>query len=270
MPRDLTILYLGDIMGKPGRQVVRALIPELRKAHAIDIVVAQAENVSHGKSMTVGHMRELQEMGVDFFTGGNHTIERPALLPLLADPNEPVTAPINQAGVEKSWGAKTLQTSYGPLLIVSLLGATFPTPAEPARNPLLAIDEILAEKAKDHVATLVNFHGDFSSEKRVIGYYLDGRVGAVIGDHWHVPTADAMILPKGTAHITDVGMCGTVHSSLGVTKEIIMRRWRDAAKVKNEIAEDGPYQCNAVILTINTKTGLATTIKSFQKIIESV
>lgn len=260
----MNILYLGDIMGRPGRTVVEALLPGLRQKYHVDLVIAQAENVSHGKGLSTIHMRELQQAGVDFFSGGNHTIERPSILPLLADASQPVIAPINQEGVEMGWGAKRFATKKGEVVVVSLLGSVFPRPV-PTSNALAAIDEVLASPlAKDVAATVVNFHGDLSSEKRVIGYYLDGRVSAVIGDHWHVPTADAMVLPKGTAHITDVGMCGTLHSSLGVTKEIIISRWRDGALVKNEIAHGGPYQFNAVLIT--TKTS-GNTIQPIQQVV---
>src|SRR5688572_7961745 len=189
--KTIRILYLGDIMGRPGREVVTQHLAALRTKHAVDVVIAQAENVSHGKSMTPAHMRELQAAGVDGFSGGNHTTERPTLKPLLANPKEPVLAPINQEGVDASWGAKIIDTPKGKVLFVSILGSTFPTPVQ-IKNPLVAIDEVL--KKHEHikrVATVINFHGDFSSEKRVMGYYLDGRVSAVIGDHWHVPTADA-------------------------------------------------------------------------------
>jgi metallophosphoesterase (TIGR00282 family) len=266
---NVRLLYLGDVMGKPGRQVVSALLPKLRTQYKPDIIVAQAENVSHGKSITPQHMRELQAFGIDFFTGGNHTIERPATLSLLENPAEPIIAPLNQVGVESTWGTKTLQTTEGPLRFISLLGTTFPIVEPLASNPLQAIDQVLAE-SDAKITTIVNFHGDFSSEKRVIGYYLDGRVAAVIGDHWHVPTADAMILPDGTAHITDVGMCGTLHSSLGVQKELIIKRWRDDAKGRNEMAEDGPFQLNAVLVTIDMKRGSATSIESINKIIDEL
>lgn len=261
----INILYIGDIMGRPGRNVVTKILPELRKKHHIDLAIAQAENVSHGKGMSTAHMRELQAAGVDFFTGGNHTIERKSILPLLDDPSEPVIAPVNQADSQPQWGTKVIQTPVGPIRVTSLLGATFPQIVETGDNPLHAIDAVLKHTGDD-IPHIVNFHGDFSSEKRVIGYYLDGRVSAVIGDHWHVPTADAMVLPGGTAHITDVGMCGTLHSSLGVTKEIIISRWRDGAAVKNEIAEHGPYQFNAVLIAIDPATRLATTITPIQQL----
>lgn len=265
----MNILYLGDIMGSPGRAVVARLLPGLRKKYNVDWVVAQAENVSHGKGMSPGHMRELQLAGVDFFTGGNHTTERPAIKPLLADPDQPVIAPVNQLGVEPAWGAKRIRANSGNILVVSLLGEIFPGTAE-SRNPLMAIDDILAGPlAKDTAAIVVNFHGDLSSEKRVIGYYLDGRVSMVVGDHWHVASADAMILPAGTAHMTDVGMCGTLHSSLGVSKEIIISRWRDGAKIRNDIAGGPPYQLNGLLATIGGN-GLATGITAIHEVVDTL
>lgn len=268
--RYLYILYIGDVMGRPGREVVAKLLPVLREKLRIDLVIAQAENVTHGKSMSPTHMRELAMSGVDFFTGGNHTIERPAILPHLKDPGEPVIAPINQPGVEPAWGAKEIDTAHGTVQVVSLLGTVFPHLSQPLRNPLQAMDKLLGATPGPYAARIVNFHGDWSSEKRVIGYYLDGRVSAVIGDHWHVPTADAMILPKGTAHITDVGMVGTLHSSLGVHIKTIVERWRDGAANKNDLAEDAPYQFNAVRIKIDPKNGQALAIEPVQKILETL
>lgn len=266
----MKILYLGDIMGQPGREVVKALLPGLRQKHKIDLVIAQSENVSHGKGMSPAHMHELQQAGVDFFSGGNHSIERAATKTLLMDPLQPVIGPINQVGVDPTWGAKRFQTSKGLVLVVSLLGSTFPNPVN-IQNPIESIDNLLSSlKVSDYVAIIVNFHADLSSEKRVIGYYLDGRVSAVIGDHWHIPTADAMILPGGTAHMTDVGMCGTIHSSLGVRTEIVVARWRDGAKIKNEIADGGPFQLNGVVVNVNTKTHMAKSIQTINLMVEKL
>jgi 2',3'-cyclic-nucleotide 2'-phosphodiesterase len=118
------------------------------------------------------------------------------------------------------------------------------------------------------VARIINFHGDYSSEKRVFGYYLDGRMSAVIGDHWHVPTADALVLPKGTAHITDVGMCGTLHSSLGVKVSTIVERWYSGKTSKNEMELKGPVQFNAVLIEVDTNSGLSKSIVHIQRTLE--
>ena len=252
----MKILYIGDIMGEPGIRVIERILPEFKKDHDVDLVVAQAENVSSGKSMLPFDMEKLQKFGVDFFTGGNHTPSRTELHPLLEDPEAPVIGPANMTDCPGT-GWKYIGTKKGKVLIISILGTTVGRVVE-STNPLAKIDAILEDnRSVERVATIINFHGDYSSEKRVMGYYLDGRVAAVIGDHWHVPTADAMILPKGTAHITDVGMCGTVHSSLGVKIETIVSRWRDGKVNSNLLESAGPLQFNAVLIEIDNVTSLA-------------
>ena len=140
---------------------------------------------------------------------------------------------------------------------------------KPVNNPLQCVDSILeAEKATKRDATIVNFHGDFSSEKVVIGHYLDGRVTAVIGDHWHVPTADARILPGGTGHITDVGMCGSLDSSLGVTFASVLPRWRDGIQTRNVLEVKGGRQFNAVLVESN-QSGQAESIEQIRIILEN-
>lgn len=262
----MKLLYLGDIMGKPGRQVVAALLPAIRREYQPDVVVAQSENVSHGSGMTVQHMRELQALGIDFFSGGNHSTEKETLWPLLNNPLEPVIRPANLPEATPGQQYKYLSTKQGDILMVSLLGAVFPK-AVAMQNPLQVIDAIIQKEADTpKIATIVNFHGDLSSEKRVIGYYLDGRVTAVIGDHWHVPTADAMVLPKETAHISDVGMCGTLHSSLGVTLDLAFKRWRGGFIGHNKLEERRPFQLNAVLIEFEPATQRAISITQIQKI----
>lgn len=266
----MRILYLGDIMAEPGRAVIASELASLREEYAPDLVIAQSENVSHGKSMSAAHMRLLQKAGVDFFTGGNHSLFRPTMHSLVDNPAEPVICPANLADVPERWGVKGIETPKGKVLVISLLGAIVPTPMA-TNNPLQTIDRILeGHPAEEYAAIVVNFHGDYSSEKRVIGYYLDGRVSMVVGDHWHVPTRDAMVLPKGTAHVTDVGMCGVLHSSLGVSWQAIAARWRDGAPTKNVIAKEGPYQINGLLADIDPKTHLATAVEPIQKIIPDI
>lgn len=262
----MRILYIGDIMGEPGIETVRQILPELKKNERIDLVIAQAENVSDGKSMLPDDMEHLQRLGVDFFTGGNHTPKRTELTSYLENDNQPVIGPANMKSCPgKGW--KYIQTYDGPVLVISLLGETFGHNKVETTNPLHSIDKILQEnEGKRRVATIVNLHGDYSSEKVIMGYYLDGKVTAVIGDHWHTPTADAMVLPGGTAHITDVGMCGVLHASLGVKLESVIPRWRDGVVSKNEMASNKPWQFNAVLVESN-REGLAKSIELVQKIV---
>lgn len=270
MASNLRFLYLGDIMGRPGREVVAKLLPSLKKKHKIDIVLAQAENVTHGKGMAAHHMQELQAAGVDIFTGGNHSLKQKSALALLDDPQSPTVAPLNMPGSKTEWGVKTFKTAKGDVQIICVLGTIFPGTLEVA-NPLKALDQVLEATEKDKFVTrIVNFHGDVTGEKKVVGLYMDGKVGAVIGDHWHIPTADAMVLPKGTAVITDVGMCGTLNSSLGVTASVIIDRWRNGVRNKNEIAEGPPYQLNGVVVECDAKTGLAVSIKAINLTVEKL
>jgi metallophosphoesterase (TIGR00282 family) len=265
----MNILYIGDVMGEPGIRVVEKMLPELRKVHALDLVIAQAENLSDGKGVRLTDFARLQKAGVDFCTGGNHILYRPEIYGLLSDPAGPIIRPANYPEGTPGLGYKYAHTKQGPVLVVSLLGQIVGKQAsEAVRNPLQVIEAILAqEKDVPRVATVVNFHGDFSSEKRIIGYYLDGRVTAVIGDHWHVPTADAGVLPKGTAHQTDVGMCGSLDSSLGVKFSVLIPRWRDGRITKNELETSGRMQFNALLVHSDDKTGLATSATRIGKII---
>lgn len=257
----MRILYIGDVMGRTGREAVAKVLPKLKVEEEIDFVAAQAENVSHGKSILPNHMEELHGYGVDFFTGGNHTFERPQILSALSNPDSPVIGPANMLGEYPATGVKIWQVSAGRVLVVSLLGSVFPNPFE-IENPLKKIDEILAQ-SKEYDAAVVNFHGDFSSEKMMMGHYLDGRVDLVVGDHWHVPTADARTLPKGTGYVTDVGMCGSLESSLGIDYSVTIPRWRDGEKTKQLMSEARPWQFNAVLFDTDSRE-----IKSIRSIIK--
>lgn len=265
----MKILYIGDIMGEPGIQTVEKVLPGIRERHDIDMVVAQVENLSDGKGVRVSDYGRLKQLGIDAMTGGNWTLYRDEIHPYLDDPDEAIVRPANYPKGTPGQRWKYVLTDAGKVLIVSLLGAIVGKDADkPTDNPLKVIDEILEHnKDIERVATIVNFHGDYSSEKRVIGYYLDGRVTAVIGDHWHVQSADAMVLPKRTAHITDVGMCGSLHSSLGVKTEIIINRWKNGILIKNELEASPPYQFNAVLIETG-ESGLAKSIERIQQFIK--
>ncbi|HSX15304.1 MAG TPA: TIGR00282 family metallophosphoesterase [Candidatus Saccharimonadales bacterium] len=263
----MNVLYIGDVMAEMGIAAVEKVLPGLRKGRNIDVVVAQAENVSEGKGLSVADYERLRTLGVDVFTGGNHTTDRPELFPLLEDPSVPVAGPANMHDCPGP-GYKYVTVGDKRVLVISLLGGIVGKHSDIAvDNPLQTIDKILSSQVDEpRDATIVNFHGDYSSEKVIIGYYLDGRVSAVVGDHWHVPTADAEVLPKGTAHITDVGMCGSLDSSLGVTFESVIPRWRDGHQTKNEITTTGRSQFNALLVTINETTGKATAAEHIRQV----
>jgi metallophosphoesterase (TIGR00282 family) len=264
----MKILYIGDVMGEAGMYVVEKVLPALRQEKKIDLVIAQAENVSDGRGVRVEDFRRLQKSGIDFCTGGNWSMYRDEILPLLNDPNELIIRPANYPSGTAGFGYKYIELPVGKLLVISLLGKIVGKDADkPLDNPLQIVDRILnSERDTVRAGTIVNFHGDYSSEKVVIGHYLDGQVTMVVGDHWHVPTADARVLPNRTAHITDVGMCGTLDSSLGVSYKSVIPRWRDGQQTRNILENEGPKQFNGVLVD-SSPDGLANSIEQIRVII---
>ena len=261
----MNILYVGDVMGEMGLQVVEKILPPLRREKQIDLVVAQAENVSEGRGITPTDFKRLRAAGVDFCSGGNWSLHHESMLPQLNDPAQPIIRPANYPDGTPGKGYKYVTVGTRQVLVVSLLGQIVGKDADkPVDNPLQVIDRILeAEKSTPKAATVVNLHGDFSSEKVIIGHYLDGRVSLVVGDHWHVPTADERVLPGGTAHQTDVGMCGVLNASLGITFDSVIPRWRDNVVTRNVLETSGPKQFNAVLVAVNDR-GLAANIERIQ------
>lgn len=264
----MNILYIGDIMGEPGIEIVERLLPGLRNQKQIDLVIAQAENTTNGRGITLADFARLKKAGVDFCTGGNWSLYHDEIIQAMNDDNQPIIRPANYPAGTPGKGYKYVKTPKGDVLVISLLGQIVGKDSDkPVDNPLLVIDRILKEQEATHKAAIVvNFHGDYSSEKVVIGHYLDGRATLVVGDHWHVPTADYRVQPNGTAHMSDVGMCGALEASLGVSYSSVIPRWRDKHQTRNVIEADGPRQFNAVLVDANEQ-GLANSIEYIRGII---
>jgi len=264
----MNILYIGDVMGEMGMAAVEKVLPELRQSRNIDVVIAQAENVSEGRGIMPEDFERLKAAGVDGCSGGNWTTWRDETTPLLDNSDQPIVRPANYPEDTPGLPYKYCHTDKGDVLVVSLMGQIVGRDADKeVENPLKTIDRILAdEPAEKRVATVVNLHGDFSSEKFIIGYYLDGRASVVVGDHWHVPTADAEVLPKGTAHMTDVGMCGSLDSSLGVTFDSVLPRWRDGVQTRNMLETAGRTQFNALLVGVDETTGRATAAEHIRRV----
>ncbi|MGB4759338.1 MAG: TIGR00282 family metallophosphoesterase [Candidatus Saccharimonadales bacterium] len=255
----MNILYLGDVMSEMGLMLIERELPDLRKELNIDFVVAQAENVTNGKGISELDFRRLLDAGIDACTGGNWSLHNDSIYDSLNNPACPIVRPANYPAGTPGLGYKYVEAQEGKVLVISLLGDIVGRDSEkPTDNPLQVIDKILdKEKDTPKLATVINFHGDFSSQKVIIGHYLDGRASLVVGDHWHVPTNDVQILPGGTAHQSDVGMCGSLDSSLGIKFDSVLPRWRDGRQTPNIPETSGRAQINGLLVTVDTATGLA-------------
>lgn len=259
----MKILFIGDIVGKPGRHVVAQVLPQLKKELQPDIVIANVENIAHGKGLTAKTWDEMRKLGIDVGTGGNHTFSKDDARALLADTTQPLVRPANVLPDEPGRGAIVVDTPTGKVRVLNLMGQSF-MQDEPT-SPFVAADTLLTgEKV---VATLVDMHAETSSEKVAMGWHLDGRVSAVVGTHTHIPTADERILPGGTAYITDVGMCGLRDGIIGVDRSAIMPRFLGGEKQPHSFAEHGAAVFNAVLIETND-AGLSTSIQRVERQLE--
>lgn len=226
---------VGDVVGGVGLTVLLDKLPALRDRHRPDVVVVNAENAAQGSGTSPRQVRDLLRAGVDVITGGNHSLRRSELHPLLN--SEPrLLRPQNIAVRAPGRGLTTVETAIGPVSVINLMGAVFSTVSH---SPFAIIDDLVdtARAAADHV--LVDFHAEATSEKVAMGHHLDGRVTAVVGTHTHVQTADARVLAGGTAYMTDLGMTGPHDSVIGVHTDIILRRFLTGAPGRFEPATGG-------------------------------
>ena len=251
----MRILLCGDIVGRSGRSVVIEHLPRLRRDLALDFVVANGENAAHGFGITGTICAELYAAGVDVITTGNHVWDKREIIPYIdGDPRllRPINFPPGTPG--KGHGVFALGDGRR-LLVVNAMGRLF---MDAIDDPFAGIERLLAQQPLGAVdATLVDFHGEATSEKMSMGHFCDGRVSAVIGTHSHVPTADAQILPKGTAYMTDAGMCGDYDSVIGMQKESAVARFvRKMPGERLQVAEGEGTLCAAFVET-DDATGLA-------------
>jgi 2',3'-cyclic-nucleotide 2'-phosphodiesterase len=236
------ILFIGDVVARTGRRVVRDALPGLREELAIDFVVANGENAAGGIGITPREADELFAAGVDVITLGNHAYRHREVWPYL-DEREHILRPANFLATQPGRGTCVVERDGASLGVVNLSGNLFMQAGSPA---LVAIDDALREvEGADHV--LVDMHAEATSEKVALGWYLDGRVTAVVGTHTHVPTADARVLPGGTAYITDVGMTGARGGVIGVRREQSIAVMRTHMPQRYDAASEDPW-LNAVLI----------------------
>jgi len=253
----MRILFIGDIFGKPGREIARRAIPALVERESIDFVIANVENSAAGFGVTGDIADAIVGYGVDAMTSGNHVWDKKEVLDYM--PRQPkLLRPANFPPGVPGRGSYLGRTRTGePVGVINVMGRIF---MQPMDDPFaIVLKEIDAMRAKTRVI-IVDFHAEATSEKVAMGWHLDGRVTGVFGTHTHVQTADDRILPKGTAYLTDVGMTGPHDSIIGVTTEVALTRFLNGLPARFESAT-GPGRLNAVIVTADQATGRATALQ---------
>lgn len=264
MPAKFRVLFFGDIVAKPGRKAITAVLPELKKQYAPDLTIANAENIAHGIGATQKTLDEVRAAGVDFFTSGNHIWNKKEAIDILSAPEPTLIRPANYPAGSPGVGVRTLTVNGTDVTIVNLQGRVFM--AQDLDCPFRALDAIL-DKEKTAKIIIVDFHAEASSEKVVLGHYADGRVSAFVGTHTHIPTADTRVLPKGTAYVTDLGMTGLRDSAIGANLEAVTEMFltQRAHPAMHDAPEEGPVVVNAVLIDIDPATGKAHSIERIQR-----
>lgn len=250
----MKILYVGEIVAKSGREIVQKFLPEIIKEHKPDMVFANCENLSGGRGITEEKIEQMRMAGIDYFTSGEHIFQEKGTEDFIN--NVPVLRPANYPEGTIGEGYKIIDSGKkGKVLLINLMGLTsFGGKNAFLDNPFSKIDEILEKTKNEKVdAKIVDFHAEATSEKYSMGFYLDGRVDAVIGTHTHVPTCDNMVLPKGTLYLTDVGMCGAIDSSLGVKVDITIKMFLTAMSQRFEWENAGRKAFRSVLLDLQSK-----------------
>ncbi len=256
----MRILFLGDIVGRPGRAAVFERLRQVRRDLDIDLVVANGENASGGIGITAKAARQLLESGIDVMTGGNHIFRHRDIIPFFED-TERLLRPANYPEGAPGAGWRVFRPAgKPPYAVINLLGRMF---MEAVDCPFHAVDAILAKLPEDVRVRLVDFHAEATSEKKALAYFLDGRVSAVCGTHTHVQTNDAQILPHGTAAITDAGMTGPVASAIGMDPENIIARYMTAMPHRFVVAKAAP-ELQGALLDIDASTGKAVHIAAWR------
>lgn len=264
----LRVVMIGDVIGKPGRQAVEALLPRIREERSVDFVTANGENLAGGMGLTASTAEALLGAGVDVITSGNHIWDKREIYTELEREDGRILRPLNYGsnGVPgRGWG--TYHALDGSeLAVINLQGRTYMQPIE---NPFLDVERLLEESSESlPPVRLVDFHCEITSEKTAMGVHLDGRASAVVGTHTHVPTADERILPAGTAYQSDLGMTGPIWSVIGFDPKTVLPRFLNGLPTRFEVGE-GPVLLNATQVDIEPATGRALAIERIQQVWEA-
>ena len=260
----MKVLFIGDIMGRGGRKAVKELLPRIKREKEIDFSLANGENAAGGAGITPKLMNQLFSDGVDVITSGNHFWNKKEIIPVI-DKERRLLRPANYPPGVPGFGSTVAEIASGLKIgIINLSGRVF---MQALDCPFRAAEREIKKLRKETLLIVVDMHAEATSEKIAMGWFLDGRVSAIVGTHTHVQTADERILPQGTAYITDIGMTGSAESVIGVKTNLILHRFLTQLPVRFEPAEDDIH-LSAVVLDLNPSTGEANSIERIQLKVE--
>lgn len=258
----MKVLFVGDIVGNPGRKAARELIPQIRKEMGIDFCVANGENAAGGSGITYVVAQELYKCGIDAITMGNHTWSKKEILNFI-DSDSRILRPANYPEDLPGKGSAVIQGSKGSIGVINVMGRVY---MDSINCPFRAAEKEIEYLKSFTKIIIVDMHAEATSEKCALAWYLDGRVSCVIGTHTHVQTSDERILPCGTAFLTDVGMTGPYEGVIGVDRDIVIEKFLKNMPVRFEIAK-GSVQFNAAVIDIDEKNGTARSIERISRIL---
>jgi 2',3'-cyclic-nucleotide 2'-phosphodiesterase len=261
-------LIFGDVVGRPGREAVSRVLPALRREHQPDSVIINIENIAHGAGVSPETWAVAKAWEADVYTTGDHAWDNAAGISLLENSHLPIIRPANYPGNVPGRGWQMYTNGAWQIAVINLQGQVFFR--NDPENPFHYLDAWLERREiqQAHIV-LIDFQAEATSEKRGLGWYVDGRVSALWGTHTHVPTADAQILPKGCGYITDVGMNGTYHSVIGIDRAGPLRRFTSQLKARKTFDDTGPLEVGALLLDIDPKSGKTTNIVHIRKIVNA-
>jgi 2',3'-cyclic-nucleotide 2'-phosphodiesterase len=259
----MNILLIGDIIGKPGRHAVHNCIGKVKSDHSIDFIIANGENIANGTGIQPDSFKNLIDMGVDVVTSGNHIWSKKEAREILGRDLR-LLRPHNYPSENPGSGLGIFDCKGTPIAVLNLIGRVF---MQPVDCPFKSADKALEQIQGKAKIIIVDMHCEATSEKRAMGWHLNGRVSSVTGTHTHIMTADEEILPGGTAYLTDIGMSGSPNSVIGMKQQQVMSRFLTGAPARFEVSEELPYLFQAVVVSVDKETGKATKIERIRQLV---
>lgn len=247
----MKILFVGDVVGSPGRKMLQDYLPKLKQKYQPHVTIVNGENAASGKGINEKIYKQFLEWGAQAVTMGNHTWDKKEIFEFI-DQADYLVRPANFPADTPGKGLVFVKSNNVEIAVINIQGRTFLPPLD---DPFRKVDELIDLAKKRTNIIFVDFHAEATSEKQAMAWYLDGRVSAMVGTHTHTQTADERILPKGTGYITDVGMTGPYEGILGVEKDSVIKRFLTNLPVRFEITTEGSAQLNAFLVDIDTSTG---------------